>query len=303
MGRMPDFLVIGAAKAGTTSLYFYLRQHPQIYMPSLKEPHFFAFGEEGKRPDFRGPGDDLGINSFAVTDLDRYLELFQKAGEHVVAGEASTQYLYSNVAPVRIKHYVPNVKLIAVLRNPVERAFSAFLHQRREGREPFEDFRKALEAEEERIKKKWDWLWHYKSGGFYAEQLERYFMLFEKEQMRIYLYEDLKSNPLGVVQDIFAFLGVDPFFRPNFSLRYNVSGIPRNRWLHVFLSRPNLLKRLLKPLIPELLRQRIVVTLQNRNLVKPEMPEDVRRELIEVYREDVLKLQDLIGRDLSHWLR
>ena len=301
MGRMPNFLIIGAAKAGTTALYHYLKQHPQIFMPPVKEPNFFAL--EGQKPNFRGPGDDEAINRFSITDIEAYQALFEGAENALAIGEASPLYLYSPDAPRRIRRYVSNAKLIVILRNPVERAYSHFLHFVRDGREPHTDFRRALIEEERRIREHWEWAWHYKAVGFYFIQLKRYYELFDLEQIRVYLYEDFKEKPMELLCDIFRFLGVDDDFKPDVSLRFNVSGVPRNKVLHAFLSKPHPVKSLLKPLIPVKLRQRLVVTLQNRNLAKPELPAAVRKELVDLYREDILKLQALIKRDLSHWLR
>ncbi len=305
---MPNFLVIGAQKAGTTALYHYLNQHPQIFMSPVKEPHFFAF--EGKELDFRGPYDREVLGHMVVSDEGAYRALFDGAGGERAWGEASSMYLYLEEAVERIKRHTPEARLIAVLRNPVERAYSSFLHMVRDGREPIPDFGKALEAEEERIKGNWSPIWHYRRMGFYYEQLVRYYEAFGLEQVKVRLYEDLDSDPLGVLRDIHGFLGVDPAFVPDVSARYNVSGVPKSKRLHAlhkFLLRQNPVKVVLKPFFPKKLRRRLVEgslnALRNRNLVKPPFPEEVRRALIGDYKEDVLKLQELIGRDLSRWLR
>ncbi len=305
---MPNFLVIGAQKAGTTALYHYLRGHPEVFMSPIKEPHFFYF--EGETLDFRGPRDREVLGHFLVSDLEGYEALFAGASGERALGEASAMYLYSEKAVGRIEHHVPEAKLITVLRNPAERAYSSFLHMVRDGREPLSDFGRALEAEEGRIRSKWSPIWHYRSMGFYHEQLSRYYEAFGPEQIGVYLYEDLESDPAGVLRDVYGFLGVDPSFTPDVSARYNVSGLPKSKGLHAahaFLLKPNPIKTVLKPLFPKKLRRRLVEAslnaLRNRNLVKPPFPEEVRRDLVEGYREDVLKLQGLIGRDLSAWLR
>ncbi len=297
---MPNFLVIGAGKSGTSSLYHYLSQHPQIYMSPIKEPKFFAF--EGEELDFRGPGDQTAHRS-TVTDIETYRALFDGVSGERAAGEVSPVYIYIPKAPERIEHYIPEAKLIAVLRDPVERAYSSFLHLIREGREPFDDFARALREEESRIKRNYAPLWHYKEGGFYYAQLSRYLERFDRRRIRIYLYEDLKEDPAGVLRDIFEFLNVDESFVPDMSARYNVGGVPKNKGLHAFLTRPNPVKAAVKPLIPKGMRKRLVVGLRNRNLHGPPgISPEVRRQLIEVYREGILKLEELIQRDLSGWL-
>ena len=167
---LPNFLLIGAAKSGTSSLYHYFRQHPQIYMSPNKEPSFFAY--EGKAIQLTGPGDQDFHAKRIVTDLIDYQALFGDRTNQPAIGEASILYLYAPDAPARIHHYLPDVKLMAVLRNPVDRAFSSYAHLRRDGRESIADFRLALQEEEARIKANWEHQWHYAQLGFYYTQTE-----------------------------------------------------------------------------------------------------------------------------------
>jgi hypothetical protein len=308
MQMMPNFLIIGAAKSGTTALYNHLEQHPDVFMSRNKEPFFFAM--EGETVDFRGPGDQIRLERTVCNNLKDYQELFTGAEHARARGEASTIYLYSAKAAQRIKHYIPGVKLIAILRNPADRAYSSFMHLLRDNREPYRDFEQALADEPRRIQEKWEPLWHYRQVGFYYESLKRYFDLFPPEQIRIYLYEDLNKDALGVVQSLYAFLGVDPTFTPDTSIRYNVSGIPKNPYLHsiqgFLLSPDQPVKTFLKPFIPERLRKRAlhgtVGKIREVNFEHTPMREETRARLMCDYREDILKTQDIIGRDLSHWL-
>ena len=297
---MPNFLIIGAAKAGTTALYHYLQQHPQIYMDPYKEPRFFAL--EGEPIDFRGPGDMTRFRF--VTDMESYRALFKGVSNEIAIGEASPWYLYVPQAGERIKHHLPDVKLIAILREPVARAYSNFIHALREGLEPLDDFAQAMEAESERIRQNWSYRWHYKQKGFYYGQIKHYFDLFNREQIKIYLYEDFTSNPASLLQDIFCFLGVDDTFVPDLSRKHNVSGIPRSYVLDRFLIRDTRLKRVLTPLIPsKTLREQLTKKLMKLNLrQKPPLEPEVRARFKQEYREDILKLQELIQRDLSRWL-
>lgn len=295
---MPNFLVIGAMKAGTTALYSYLEQHPQIYMSPVKEPNFFAF--EGEKMNFRAPQDQRGINRDSVTKIEAYRALFGGVMNEKAIGEASHWYLYSPKAPHRIKHHIPEAKLIAILRNPVDRAYSQFLHFVRDGQEPITDFARALQEEERRIGNNWAF-GRYASRGFYYDQLRRYFDMFDESQIRVYLYEDLHTDSASMLQDVFQFLGIDKVFAPEVSIRPNVSGIPRNKALHALFTRSGRTKAVLRPYLPSRVL-RIAGNIKDRNLVRPELAPDVRRQLIALYREDVLKLQDLIGRDLSDWL-
>lgn len=294
---MPNFLIIGAAKAGTTSIYHYLKQHPQIYMCPGKEPRFFAL--EGEKLDFRGP--TPGINQTSITTWEPYCQLFQEVTTETAIGEASTIYLSSPKAPDRIKHHLPDVKLIAILRDPSERAFSSYMHLIRDGYETL-GFAEAIEAEAIRIKENWQPLWYYKERGFYYKQLQRYFAIFRPEQIKIYLYEDLAADSTAVIQDIARFLGVDDTFTPDLT-RKNVSGIPKNRLLQNLLTKKNPIKSVFKPLLPKPLRQRVLQSLSKQNLgPKPALSPEMRQQLVAIYREDILKLQELIQRDLSQWL-
>ena len=297
---LPNFLIIGASKSGTTSLYYYLGQHPEVYMSPVKEPKFFAF--EGKKLDFRGPEAQERVNSKSVTQIEEYEALFEGVRGEKAIGEASPTYLHNSQAPGRIKHYVPEARLVAVWRNPVERAYSAYVQHVRDGRETL-SFSEALRAEESRIRDNWSPGWGYKRIGFYHRHLTRYYDLFGGDRIRVYLYEELSEDPVAVSRDIFGFLGVDDSFAPDTSLRHNVSGIPRSHALRRLVKKPNVVRSALKLLLPEKTRKRISVNVQNWNLEKaPPMPEEARRELIEAYREDILRLQGLVGRDLSGWL-
>jgi Sulfotransferase family len=299
---MPNFLIIGAAKAGTTSIWRQLRQHPQIYMHPKKQVNFFALKDEDLN--FRGPAPrDSTLHS--ITTIEAYRAQFSGVTDEVAVGEASNLYLYSPRAAERIRHYVPDVKLIAILRHPADRAYSRFLHLVREGREPITDFAKALEEEEARIHDRWYPDFHYLRVGLYYAQLKRYFDLFPREQIKVYLQEDLKSDPYGLLRDVFQFLEVDDTFIPDITIKYNVSGIPKNRSLHVFLQKLRSIRPYVEWFLSEGQRQRILRVasdIHNRNLTKPQHSPEVRRQLIERYRDDTLKLQHLIQRDLSAWL-
>lgn len=298
---MPNFLIIGAGKSGTTSLYHYLKQHPEIYMSPVKEPKFFAL--EGKTLNFRGPNDDAHMNRKSVTDIGAYRALFRGVSNEKAVGEASTLYLYSPEAPARIKHYIPEVKLIAILRNPADRAFSSYLHCLRDRGEPLGDFAQALREEEGRIENGWGPIWHYRNAGFYSAQLERYFDAFGRDQIKVFLYEDLKGDPVGVLRSIFRFLGVVDTRLPDISLKHNISGVPRSRLVHELLNTPNPIKSAFRPLLPAKLRKRFNHNLTDRNLLRPQLSPEVRRRLIETYTEDILRVQGLIDRDLSRWLK
>jgi hypothetical protein len=292
---LPNFLIIGAAKSGSTALYHHLRQHPDIFMPERKEPRFW--GAEGHVHDWQGP--DGGMNQ-SINNMAEYLRLFDGAEGFKAIGEASPT-IGSRTAPQMIHHHIPDVRMIAILRQPADRAFSSYCHMLREGLEPC-TFEQGLAEEAGRRAAKWSPLFWYKEMGYYGRELAFWMEHFPREQFRIYIYDDFRENPLAVVRDAFTFLQVDPAFEPELA-RVNVSGVPRSRVLYDLLRKDNLIKKLMKPLFPRKIRDRIQASNRRHNVgPKPVLNPETRRKLTEEFREDILLLQDLAGRDLSTWL-
>ena len=312
MKTLPNFLVIGAAKSGTTSLYQYLREHPQIYMSPVKEPEFFSY--MGEKIDRRDPR--LAPAIFAITEWKDYEALFKNVRNETAVGEASPGYIYSPEAPKRIKQFLPQAKLIAVLRNPVARAYSHFTMRLNKSSdivvEPVRDFEEVLKAEESRIRDGWLAGWHYKRRGFYYEQLKRYFDLFDRSQIQIYLYEDLEENTLKVVRGLYQFLGVEDRFVPVLERVHNQgkyeAAVKNDAWRD-FLTGENRLKGVLKQLVPTKYRTDLKKYLLEKNMTFTDKPTrsgptpELKEKLLAEYRPDILKLQELIHRDLSAWLR
>jgi hypothetical protein len=283
----------------------------------VKEPRFFAFEQGGL--EFSGPG-DMELHRSTLVNLEDYQALFCNVSGERAVGEASPVYLCSPKAAGRIKSFVPEARLIAILRHPVDRAYSHYLHQIRDGVEPLTDFSQALQAEEKRVHDNWEYRWRYKELGFYAMQLRKYFDTFDRKQMKIYLYEDFNTDPQRVLRDVYRFLGVDDTFVADTSVRYNMSGVPRSKVIHAVLSKlqkatqvtfdwapqqesdtqATLPGSLAKSPWLEKARQ-FGIGLKNRNLVKPPLALEVQKQLLEDYREDILILQDLIRQDLSRW--
>jgi hypothetical protein len=291
---LPNFIVIGAQKSGTTALYYHLRSHPQVYMSPVKEPQFFA-------PDLAGPSAGPGDRaSFRVQDIDAYRVLVSGVRGEAALGEASVAYLYSSVAARRIAEIVPGVRLIAVLRNPVDRAHSNYLHLIRDGREPCRDFASALAAEDDRRRQGWSANWHYRAKGYYGRQIARYLDVFPRERLRIYLYDDFAERPREVLEDIARFLDVEPVFDQDLSLQLNVAGIPRRARVYGLLRRMERLKWAANAVAPAALRRRALAW-QNRTLERPPVPAELRRELMAGYRDDLALLEERTGLDVSRW--
>lgn len=306
--KLPNFLIIGAAKSGTTSLHHYLSQHPDVFMSPFKEPQFFAHeGEqlEGWLGDWIPRSyKSVGIDYQNPYHLGTYQQLFHGVQSEAAIGEASTQYLpLAERAIPRIQNHLPYVKIVAILRHPADRAFSQFsmVKARPRGREPLKSFRAALAAEPERIAANWALDWHYIQVGFYYQQLKPYYEAFGAENIFVCLYEDLKRDPKRLLEDLFGFLGVDQSFTPDIKKRHNVSSShPRNDRIHNLMRTPHPLKTALRSVLPERTYQRAAETVLRLNQTR--LSPRLRRELTHIYRDDILKLQELIGRDLSHWL-
>lgn len=296
-GQLPNFLVIGAARSGTTAIYQALSKHPQIFMSAVKEPNFFAFAEGELH--FEGPGAEFVNNS--VNTLADYTKLFADAAGMAAIGEASPLYLYSPDAAKRIAETLGPVKLVVVLRNPVEQAFSHYLYARAQMIEPLESFEEALAAEPRRRAANWQPLFQYSRFPRYGEQLSRFLEHFPRQNLLVHLYEDFVSETDAVFESIFDFLGVDTGFVPPRE-RVNAGGVPRNPLLQRFIMRPTVLSPVMRLVIPEAARQRVRDRLSGNNIVRPPFPSHVRRRLLDVLRDDIRLTESITGRNLSHWL-
>ncbi|MBI2471502.1 MAG: sulfotransferase domain-containing protein [Planctomycetes bacterium] len=300
--KLPNFLVVGAAKSGTTSLYYYLKQHPQVYLSRVKECKFFS----NMTADYVGPGDDEDLNMQIIKSIDEYTSLFSTVTHEKAIGDISPDYLYYYENSIKnIKSLLGDkVRIVIILRNPVDRAYSNYLHHRREGIEKL-SFEDALIEEDYRISQNWGWGWHRTKSGFYYKQVKAFIENFP--HVRVYLYEDLENNVLGLVKDMFAYLNVDTSFAPDTNIKFNVSGIPKNKFINDFLTKPNLPKKIiktfLKSFLPDDQIKRLKETLRSRNLDKPKMKPETKKYLNDLYKEDIIKLQNLINRNLSHWMQ
>ncbi|WP_026072373.1 sulfotransferase family protein [Nodosilinea nodulosa] len=293
---LPNFLIVGAAKAGTTSLYKYLSQHPQVYMSPRKEPRYFA-------PEYYTTFYHQAIgNLYREKGMSRqeYETLFDGVTNEIAIGEASTEYLFFEKSAERIKQAIPDAKILMILRNPIDRAFSAYCFHLRDGRETL-SFEEALAQEPTREKQHWQVGWFYKKGGFYYEQVNRYYKLFEHHRIKIILWRNLNQNPRKVCAEVFEFLGVDPSFAPNFS-RENASKKPRSKVLNRYVFKNRQFKEKIQAMLPEPVYSAIANPLKRvfytkKDSIIPEVKEQLKR----CYRDDIRKLEDLIKQDLSHW--
>jgi hypothetical protein len=296
---LPNFLIVGAARSGTTSLYEYLRMHPQVFMSGFKEPRFMISRVIAEH--LKGIGDE---KKRIFTDFDEYCRLFEGAVGKEAIGEASTEYLYHHQEAIKnIKHFLGTVKIIIMLRNPVDRAFSNYMHLVRDNRE-FLPFEQALAEEEKRNNEGWSSAWFYKGKGVYYPGVKAHMDNFR--DVKICLYDDLKKDSVSLTRSVYDFLEVDASFEPDTRTIYNASGAPKLKTINKFFIEPTLLRGALRTVGKLILKEegwiRLRDTMRPKVLAKMEMKPETRRYLAGLFREDILKLQDLIQRDLSPWL-
>ena len=273
---LPTFFIAGAPKSGTTSLYHYLGQHPEIYMSPIKEPNYFASEirmerlSEGLRP--HAEQDALELRAYldgplrqkrfggVVTEWRDYLKLFRQAEGQKAIGEASVCYLWSESAATNIRRSITDARIILVLRNPVDMAFSMYLQTVKSGALRC-TFREAIEMGLEQRGGNIDLMHPFLDLGLYYEQVQRFLATFPEGKVRVYWYEDYKSEPERMLADVFCFLEVDASFSPDMSMRYLEAGTPG--MMHL----------------------------------------SDRAFLTEFYRDDIGKLAGLLRRDLSAWCK
>ncbi len=295
---LPDFLVIGAPKAGTTALHAALARHPALFMSAVKEPKYFL--TEGAPPTRGGPGDAKTYREY-VWRRDDYEALFDDAPPGALRGESTPFYLYDRAAQRRIHDLIPHARLIVVLRDPVERAHSNWTHLWSAGLEPIDDVVLACAAQERRIAAGWAPFWHYVGLGRYGEQLRDLYTRFPREQVRVLRYRDLVDRPAATLDDICAFLGVARGVIDEVP-RENVTAHPEPSLSHGLLSRA--LRAGAK--VPGPLSSAVTDTLERRlqQRARPRQPLtwEQRSALLGHFTDDIALLSRITGLDFGDWL-
>jgi Sulfotransferase domain len=278
----PNFLIVGAAKSGTSSLYSFVKQHPDVFMPDIKEPSFFS----------ATPADD----SFAVVSEKDYMDLFLKVKNEKAIGESSNAYLHDVRAPEKIKTALGEIKIIIILRNPVDMAFSLYNYLFLKHWEPIKSFEEALKVEENRrrdpIFKKncfgFPNIYFYFQRGLYFEHVKRYIDTFGRKNVMVLIFEDFIKEPIQHVQSIYEFLKINKNFVPELKVHNaaeEIQYIPP-----IFKGFPTI-KRFLK----------FIFKLINYNRPLPSIKTSTKKHLIERYQSDIAQLEGLIEKDLSIW--
>jgi hypothetical protein len=311
---LPNFFIVGTGKAGTTSLYHYLQQHPQIYMSPVKEPCYFAseiradnltarYRRHIRRmsrnlPERLGDGRPVRPLGWLVSEWEDYLRLFQGVQTETAIGEASVAYLWSETAAANIASRLPDAKIILILRDPSERAFSQYLHQLSVGL-TYSTFREHIEKCVQNQDRKLGAHYPLLEVGLYSRQVKRYLDLFPRNNIRIYWYEEDWRKPNWLLEDLFKFLSVDTYSANTSNTRLQRRA-PRFAAMNYALKQFGIMHQL-REFAPSWLRS-TARRLLFRNGSAVRMNSTDRQYLIDYYREDIQNLSSLLNRDLTAWL-
>lgn len=311
----PNFFLIGTVKGGTTSLHRYLDQHPDIYLSPIKEINYFSkddidpnhFAKDYRHdiaidlPKYLKQGMPHPVHIAHVTDEKDYLKLFSKAGNASAIGEMSLSYMLYENTPKKIFETYPKAKIIAMLRNPADRAFSQYIMNLKQGKILENDFIKEIVQDDEQKIKGWGANHQYLMIGKYYDQLKRYYSLFPKEQIKIFLFDDYLKNPDSIVKEMFEFLGVDSQININTSEKANEGGVPKLKRINYFLNQSGLISWA-KNNLPRNWRSTFKNLMYKTDKSSiPTMTTEQRQFLINYYESDILQLEKLIERDLKSW--
>lgn len=287
---LPNFIIVGAAKAGTTSLYYYLSQHPQVFMSTPKEVNYFSREEiEAQK---------LYYKDFRVSSLREYEALFQRASGKLAVGEASVSYLFYPQTPSKIKAVIPDAKIIIILRNPVTRGYSHYLMDKRLGLVdvPYRD----IVFKTSRHKNSHLYFQQYVELGLYYEQVKRYLEVFGKERVRVELADDLQSDCCSTVNNLCDFLGLDKLPVINAEQSRNKYWISKSQLIQRLYS-IDLIRGLASRIFSDAMKDKIKKMLF-MDAQKPRLDNDIASFLLKtVYWHDIKKLEGLLTRDLSGW--
>jgi hypothetical protein len=295
---LPNFLVIGAGRAGTTSLHHYLRQHPDVYIPRRKAPSHFYCVDAPPSPSLER---QLSTRAHFVADPVAYEALFDAWSGQRAVGEVSPVYLASTAVAQRVVERLDDVRIIAILRDPIDRVHARFVARRRDGLERTRDFATLVDTERRLPLVLDDTAGTYLASGFVSHVLQTYFEVIAPERIRCYLFDDLRRDPAALIDDMMRFLEVDPDVPIDTKVTHNRSGGtiagPATRALW---TRTALVRTRLRPHVPEPIRDR-AFRLATRSMRAEPIEPAVHAALAEIYRPEVERLEQMLGRDLSHW--
>ena len=300
---LPDFFVAGVPKAGTTALHTALARHPALFMSAVKEPKFFL--TDGPPPADGGPGDVKTYREHVWRRGD-YEALFDGAPPGVRTGESTPFYLYNRDAQRRIRTLIPHARLIVVLRDPIERAHSNWVHMWSAGLDPSGDFLEACAKEEQRVAAGWADFWRYTGLGLYGEQLRHLYTVFPREHVLVFRYRQLLADPLPALDRVCAFLGVRTGLLAELP-RENVTAQPHATLRHSLVSIARRASTAFSAMLPGHLgagtTDRLEHMLQQDAAPRRPLTWEQREALIPTFKADIALLESITGEDFSDWLR
>lgn len=295
--RKPDFLIVGVARCGTTSLYNYLKQHPEIRLPSKKEPKYFS-SIDINFP-LMGPG-DKSVESEIIKDKNKYYELFQNIQDDFITGEASSDYFYyHNKSIKRIKEELGDIKIIILLRNPVERTISAYNNCLRDSRESL-SLNEAISIENQRISSNYDWMWAYKSGSLYYEGVSNFLSQFSK--VHIMIFENFIEKPNFEMNKVLEFLELKNDFNFDYTAIYSKSGKPKNTLIKIISSRSGFFF-IIRKIFIKIFPRNFLEILASRFFKKVSFNTKTKSDLYSFFKSDIDNLEKLTKINLSKWKR
>lgn len=299
---LPDFLVIGVPKAGTTALHAALSRHPELFLSRVKEPKFFL--SEGPPPARGGPGDAQTYQEHVWRRAD-YEALFDPAPDGALRGEATPFYLYDLDAQNRIRRLIPKARLVVLLRNPVDRAHSNWTHLWAAGLESERDFVRACALEEHRRDAGWAHFWHYVSQGLYGRQLEHLFGLFAREQVLVLRYRDLRDSPVPTLDRVCEFLGVQTGLLgtvPSQNVTPFVADTAANAVLRAVLRTGGRIGHHFPAPVRAVPRGPLLTALQRQRGGRPTMTPAQRAAVLPYFTADIALLEQVTGQSYADWL-
>lgn len=294
----PNFFVVGAGRCGTTSLHHLIGQHPDVFVRTPKSPNFFA--SHIAQPTWETPV-ARAMASRWVSDETKYRSLFDGVTDERAIGDVSPVYLQATDISRRLHEAHPDAKIIAILRDPIERAHAHFLGRRRDGIETCSTFEQRVNLERSAPLPDEVAFGHLLGCGRYHHFLADYVRRFGAAQVKVLLYEDFLRDPTALLSDIFSFLDVDAEFRADVSTRLNRTGIIAHRPTRELWTRSARLRTALRPRLPAGVRHAIGRRVL-ADIDRPELDPALRRSLVPIFESDIRSLEVVIDRDLSHWL-
>jgi Sulfotransferase family len=302
--RLPQFVIAGAPKAGTTALHAALATHPALYLSPVKEPKYYLTdGRPPPRGGQRGPGDAHSAQEW-IWRREEYLALFDGAPAGAVRGESTPFYLYDRAAQARLAADVPAVKVVVVVRDPVDRAYSNWAHLRADGLEPEADFGAAVALEEQRIADGWAPFWHYRGLGRYGEQLRDLYRHVPRERVFLLRYRQLVDTPRETLDRVSGFLGVEAGVAHTVApenVKPFVADTARYRLLSRLARGGAALGAHLPPQVWRQVSRPLTAALHAGRAPRPALPVEVRREVLAPLLPDVALLEELTGESFADW--